>query len=164
MSSHDNRRNKNCSERSVQTALMLHILGHWAFFALAMGAYLYFIEVLSGDPTKVWSNLLHRHGPTIVAMLVFSPIILRDICKLSNRFAGPIVRLRRGMQELADGQPVKPIHFRERDFWLDLATNFNRIAERLRVSQGESATGCNPATVAPDVKSESNASLHDAAC
>ena len=131
MAENQDRRNKQMSEQSVQGALLLHILGHWAFFVFAMGVYLYFVEMLSGDQVNVWKNVQQRHGPTLLAVIVFAPIVIRDVCKLTNRFAGPIVRLRRSMQELADGKSVKPIKFRDRDFWPDLAINFNRIAERV---------------------------------
>ena len=76
--------------------------------------------------------MIGRHSPTVLAVLVLAPIFLRDLCKLTNRFAGPLVRLRRAMKDLADGREVAPIHFREGDFWQDLADDFNRAAERVQ--------------------------------
>jgi hypothetical protein len=30
---------------------------------------------------------------------------------------------------------VEPIHFRDHDFWKDLATDFNRVAARVRAAE-----------------------------
>ena len=127
-------RKKQFVDRAVQGTLLLHIVGHWAFFLFAAGALLLFVEMVVGDPRDAWRGLVHRHGPTVLTVLVLAPIFIRDLCKLSNRFAGPMVRLRRAMRDLADGREVSPIHFRERDFWKDLATDFNRVVAHVQAS------------------------------
>jgi hypothetical protein len=104
------------------------------FFLLAAAALLFFIEMLTGDPRDAWANLLYRYAPTVLVVLVLAPIFIRDFCKLSNRFVGPMVRLRRAMRDLAEGREVSPIHFRTRDFWKDLAADFNRVVERVQAS------------------------------
>jgi signal transduction histidine kinase len=123
------------------------------FFLLATGLYLAMIEMLSGDPQNFWKNLQYRHGPTLLAVLVLSPIMLRDMCKLSNRFAGPIVRLRRGLNDLAAGKRVATMKFRDRDFWQDLANEFNQVAERLRDAESRAALQQNAPGAVPPVAS-----------
>ena len=44
------------------------------------------------------------------------------------------------MQELADGKRVKPIHFRDGDYWQDLADSFNAIAARMDESAARSGS------------------------
>ncbi len=127
-------RKKQFVDRAVQGTLLLHIVGHWVFFLFATGTLLLFVEMLIGDPRDAWRNLLHRHTPTVLVVLVLAPIFLRDLCKLSNRFAGPMVRLRRAMRDLAEGREVSPVHFRQRDFWQDIATDFNRVVQRVQTS------------------------------
>jgi hypothetical protein len=51
---------------------------------------------------------------------------------LSNRFVGPLVRLRRSMRKLARGEHVDPICFRDNDFWHDFANEFNAVAARVQ--------------------------------
>lgn len=132
MASNTNQRQTHFVDRTVQGAILLRILAHWALFLFAAGVFLFFIELLAGDPRDAGKNLLSRHGPTVLAILVLAPILIRDLCRLTNRFAGPIVRLRRAMHDLAEGREVSPIHFRERDFWKDLAIDFNRVVERVQ--------------------------------
>jgi hypothetical protein len=43
-----------------------------------------------------------------------------------------MVRVRRMLGQLAAGEPTDPLHFREGDFWNDVANNFNAIRARLQ--------------------------------
>lgn len=72
-----------------------------------------------------------RHAPPVLAALLVLPVIAYDTIRLSNRLVGPMVRLRRAMRSLANGEPVKPVHFRKGDFWQDLAEEFNAVAARV---------------------------------
>ena len=60
-------------------------------------------------------------------MLLLLPVFLRDTLKLSNRFAGPMYRLRIALQSLAAKQSASPIKFRAGDFWQEATTDFSRI-------------------------------------
>ena len=151
MSEQKKQRKKKFVDRAVQGTLLLHIVGHWTFFLFATGALLLFVEMVVGDPRNAWGNLLHRHGPTVLTVLVLAPIFIRDLCKLSNRFAGPMVRLRRAMHDLAEGREVSPIHFRKHDFWKDITVDFNRVVERVQAST----------TLTDDATSPHDVSSHD---
>lgn len=118
-------------DRDVQGAILLRLVTHLAVFLFVTGVFLIFIEMVAA-PRDAVKNLLPRHGPTLFAMLVLAPIFIRDLCKLTNRFAGPMVRLKRAMHDLAEGREVAPVHFRQRDFWQDIASDFNRIVERVQ--------------------------------
>jgi hypothetical protein len=123
-----NRRKANYVDKGVQGAILRRIVTHWILFLVAGGVLLFFVELVSGEPRSATSNMLKRHGPTALAVLVLTPILIRDLCKLTNRFVGPIVSLRRAMHELAEGNRVSPIQFRVDDFWQELANDFNRLA------------------------------------
>ena len=43
-----------------------------------------------------------------------------------------MLRLRRAMRELARGEDVQPVRFRDGDFWHDFAEEFNAIAARIQ--------------------------------
>jgi hypothetical protein len=124
-------RKRHFVDRAVQGSILLRLVAHWALFLVAAGVLLYFIELVAGDPRDAARNALARHRPTVLAVLVLAPIFLRDLCKLTNRFAGPMVRLRRAMRDLAEGRDVAPIKFRDGDFWKDLADEFNRVLQRV---------------------------------
>jgi hypothetical protein len=127
---------------------------HWLIFLVAVGAFLLFLEAIDGEPSDAWENMLRRHGPSVLFVLVLSPIYIRALCKLTNRFAGPMVRVRRGMHDLAEGRDVAPIHFRPGDFWQDLATDFNQVAERLRASRQAGSPAPSPQCEEDDCESE----------
>lgn len=66
-------------------------------------------------------------------LLLLAPIFAYDLLRLSNRFVGPIFRLRRELRRLSNGEPVTMIDFREGDFWHDTADSFNRVREELEM-------------------------------
>lgn len=72
--------------------------------------------------TRMWA----KFSLSFVASLLLIPIVAIDCIRLSNRFAGPMFRLRRAMKEAADGKTVRPIKLRDGDFWFDFAEDFNR--------------------------------------
>ena len=63
-------------------------------------------------------------------MLVL-PVVMFDMSRLTNRFAGPLFRLRGSMRRLARGERVDPVHFRENDYWQEIAEEFNAIVARI---------------------------------
>lgn len=126
------KRTKNFIDRSVQGSVLLRLVAHWMLFLVTAGAFLFFVELLTSDPRDAGRNVWLRYGPVSLTVIVLGPIFLHDLCKVTNRIAGPILRLRKAMRELADGQDVAPIEFREGDFWQDLAVEFNRVLERVQ--------------------------------
>lgn len=73
------------------------------------------------DDTIYW-------GPGLVLLV---PAFAYDLLRVSNRFAGPIFRLRREMRRLADGESKYTLSFREDDYWNELADVFNELREEL---------------------------------
>jgi hypothetical protein len=152
----NNLRRRYFTDRAIQGSVLLHVTGYWLVFLFAAAAFLLFSEMLSGDPRDAWQNLPRRYGPTALAVLVLGPIFLRDLCKLTNRFTGPMARLRRAMRDLAEGREVAPIHFRNGDFCQDLASDFNRVIERMQAARAggppaDSLSGRNPPSDSTDL-------------
>jgi hypothetical protein len=56
------------------------------------------------------------------------------VLRLSNRFVGPVGRLRKGLKDLASGNRTEPLLFRDDDFWRDMAGDFNEVAAKLAVA------------------------------
>jgi methyl-accepting chemotaxis protein len=126
------KRRRNFVDRAVQGALLLHVVGDWLMFLFTAAIFLLLIEMLTGEPRDAWQAMLRRHGPTMWVALILAPIFIYDLFKLTNRFAGPMVRLRREMRNLAEGREVSPIRFRDGDFWQDMAADFNRVVQRVQ--------------------------------
>lgn len=71
------------------------------------------------------------HWPILLMMVAFLPFALNDAVRFSNRFAGPIYRLRCELKRFENSQPMNRIKFRKRDFWHDLAESMNRVSTRI---------------------------------
>ncbi|MGI9456341.1 MAG: hypothetical protein ACR2NU_07250, partial [Aeoliella sp.] len=59
------------------------------------------------------------------------PLAILHILRFTHRFAGPIVRLRRSMRELAAGEAPPRLKFRDLDYWQELADDYNSLADAL---------------------------------
>ena len=129
------RRRQMLCDREVQGALMLRVVMYWLFCLLTITLMLVCWSVISGPPRRfslLVTDLYHRYAPALAASLLVLPIVMLDVVRLSNRFVGPIKRLRDGMTALAEGAEVTPMKFRDRDFWMQLADLFNTIAVKKR--------------------------------
>ncbi|HUY34112.1 MAG TPA: hypothetical protein VMV69_15295 [Pirellulales bacterium] len=124
-------------DRSVQGAFMLRATLHWLACVLSLSV-VYVAVSLLVEPVRlifpdvegIWFLL----APAVVTTLLLLPVIVYDTIKLTHRLVGPLLRLRRAMRELAAGQPVERIRFRDGDFWREFADEFNAIADRIERS------------------------------
>ena len=78
-----------------------------------------------------------RHGLTFVVLFLLLPAFLWDTMRVSHRFAGPVLRLRRMMRELSLGEDPGELRFRDGDFWMELGDYFNDIRSRLHIARVE---------------------------
>lgn len=58
--------------------------------------------------------------------------------RLTNRFAGPIVRLRKALRSIANGEDITELKLRSGDYWFEMADEFNSVMQRLS-QQGQLA-------------------------
>jgi hypothetical protein len=128
-----NRRSYFFVDREVQGALMLRTAVYWLFCLISISLMLICWAAYSGPPRRfidLVTELYFRFGPAMAASLILLPIVLTDVLRMSNRFVGPVVRLRAALRELAENRPAQPLNFRDDDFWRDMATDFNKAAAR----------------------------------
>jgi len=117
----------------VQGAIVRRVITYWACCVLFV-----VIPLCIGNTFRrpdllfyeQFGNLWYQYWPVLVCMACMLPFFLLDALKLSNRFAGPLFRLRRHMHLLAEDKQVEPLIFREEDFCHEMALDFNRILER----------------------------------
>jgi hypothetical protein len=132
-------------DRSVQGALVRRLLLQWfMFFTIAVIVMPFWELILSGDlttPSMVAMKESWKHtAPMFVFLLALLPAFAWDTVKLSNRFAGPIYRIRQVIRSAAAGEKVQPIKLRHGDFWQDVADDVNTLFEQLPSQrQGETA-------------------------
>jgi hypothetical protein len=123
-------------DRAVQGLLLARAALYWAFCIVMLTLVLLCWRVLTGPSRPLHVHLDHlwfHYQPVFLATAMILPVVMLDVLRLSNRFAGPMLRIRFAMKRLADGDPnVGPLYFRKNDFWHDFSDSFNRLLERLQ--------------------------------
>jgi hypothetical protein len=121
-------------DSQVQGALARRIILHWLFFVCVCWGVPLFVQLVLAPSRPVEQTLRliwTTQGPLMLAMVFLLPVFVIDTIKLSHRFTGPILNLRRALQEVAAGQPPRKLQVRQNDFWQDLASDYNVLAARL---------------------------------
>ena len=125
------RRRQKFIDFEVQSSLVVRLCFHWVVFLTTTAITMFFWIRLTEGPTDDWSATWSRFGsmvmPLVLVSLALLPPFILDAVKLSNRFSGPIFRLRKTLALLAKGQSVRPLEFRSNDFWRGLASDFNKV-------------------------------------
>ncbi len=136
MSNANNRpKRKQLLTDRVQVALMVRATSYWLYCLLTLTLMTLCWRIANTEPQTFHSHLhaLKRDfAPAAAASLILLPIVLIDVLRFSNRFTGPMVRVRRMLKSMIEGQPVQPIAFRDGDFWDDFAIDINGVAARLQ--------------------------------
>jgi hypothetical protein len=133
-------RKQNYIDSHVQGALMRRICAHWVIFFLVTALAIICLQALMGDPAKTIADRIRFEANEFVFMgiVMFSlfPAFMLDTIRFSNRFVGPIARLRRFMRDLKAGK-TDHCSFRDNDFWNDMASEFNEVADLVAAQQAE---------------------------
>jgi len=134
------RRIKHFIDSNVQGALARRIILHWLAF-LSVASFVAFVLQVLSNPFRPLSDhfqdLWWSQGPFLVVMVFLLPVFILDSIKLSHRFAGPIFSLRRTIRAVAQGEAPRKLKFRRRDFWHDLADDYNAMLVRLGAIEEE---------------------------
>jgi nitrogen fixation/metabolism regulation signal transduction histidine kinase len=134
------RRKKHFVDSCVQGSLARRIIAHWLVFLMVAAAVSFVLQVLTNpfQPLEEHArNAWWTHGPFLLVSVFLLPVFVMDTIKLSNRFAGPVYSLRRAMREVVQGKPPRRLKFRKRDFWHDLADDYNALLVRLDLLKEE---------------------------
>jgi methyl-accepting chemotaxis protein len=71
-------------------------------------------------------------GVMAVQAVVFIPLVVWLALRSSHRVAGPLVRIRKGLRQLTDGDFNVRVTLRKGDALTEIADDINRLAESLR--------------------------------
>ena len=132
------------------------ILRRTALYATACGLYfaviLIFSESLSNPEQSITAATLQCVDEMIYwlpGLAILAPVIAYDILRITNRFTGPVFRLRRELTRLAEGQEVQPMVFREDDYWREMSEIFNRIRDEMIELRSAKQESANAASAVP---------------
>ena len=122
----------------VQGALVLRAVLYWAVCLITITLMILCWRIVTGPARLFYTHfddMWFHFGPAVVASTLLLPLLIVDMLRLSNRFVGPLFRLRRAMRALARGEYVEPVEFRGGDFWQEIADEFNTLAARVQGTQ-----------------------------
>lgn len=130
----------------MQGALVRRVLFHWCIFFAVTAIALTAVPALTGDPaipfSERFSAELGKLVTLSVLMLALLPAFMLDTVRFSNRFVGPIARMRSSLRKLSQTKQADKIQFRGNDFWSEMADEFNNIVDLVesQKSEAESST------------------------
>ena len=138
----NHKRKQNYVDSAVQGALLKRIVLHWfSFFAVAAIAIIMLQAMLSGPQGEPLSQRIMQEASefTLVGLILICifPAFLLDSIRFSNRFVGPVGRLRKYLHQLGQDKDTSRVGFREGDFWSEMADEFNLVAELVENQQKE---------------------------
>lgn len=129
---------------TVQWSIAGRIISHWLVLLMCLVSINMMVAVLTSiGQTSFMGALMtaaQQEIRTFCVMLLILPMFLRDTLKLSNRFAGPMYRLRTALKSMAEDDMPTPIKFRTGDFWQEAATDFNTVRSKYESLEKENET------------------------
>lgn len=130
-------------DRSVQGNLIRRVILYWLLCMLVVTNMAVCWLVIPKNPssfgelTRMTYNIL---GPILTTSIFVVPLIIIDLVRMSNRFAGPVYRLHKEIKRLADGHEATPIQLRKGDHWQNVASDFNRMLDRFQQEEVRECT------------------------
>ncbi len=132
------RRKRLFVDKHVQTAVLLRVFVYWFSCVLFVS-----IPLVIGrafvEPDRLLVEQLvpfcKQYWPIFITATLLLPFLLYDALRVTNRFAGPVFRLRRELERFGEGSDIEPIRFRKRDFWQDLAEQTDQLVQRVKEAE-----------------------------
>jgi hypothetical protein len=118
-----------------QTRLTVRIALYLVLFLVVLVNFLFVWRLATqgmDNPGEKFVGMLRDYLPVGICLLVLVPVMAWDAIRFSHRLVGPMVRFRRTMQSVAQGEPVRPVKLREGDYLTDLRDDFNQMLEALQ--------------------------------
>ncbi len=118
----------------IQGRLTTWLVSFWIIHQLVLWhtlfAYQYAQQRLAGAGdahtlTELYGEFLGQYYPLMICSLALLPVFCLDLIRLTHRVAGPLVRIQRTLREMAQGEPVQPIHLRKGDLLDELVDAVN---------------------------------------
>lgn len=130
-------------DRHVQGVLVGRVLLYWSgiliYFGLSIGCF-HWWQNPEWTLSEHLGAMLEQVLPCLPTLLLLLPLVIFDIVRLSNRFAGPVYRLRKHLNDLSQDSQVSPLHFRDEDYWQKLAEPINLLQQKILVLEHQVQT------------------------
>lgn len=128
-----NRRFRVIADLKLQGLLCLRVAVYWLICQSTIVLTILGFQLLGGASSDAAAEGTpwHYFVPAITVSICVLPIMLLDLVLFSNRFAGPMMRTRRQLREMAAGAQVSDLHFRRNDYYEDLSHNLNVLRNQI---------------------------------
>jgi hypothetical protein len=117
----------------LQGTIIKRVIVYWLCALASLATSLVISRIIAG--ARLDLELLVTIGkdlfPALVISLLPLPLVIRDTLRATHRFAGPMLRIRRGLAELAREGKSPAIVAREGDAWPNCIADFNDLAKQL---------------------------------
>lgn len=130
----NHRRKAAYVDPEVQGALARRISIHWLLYTALAATLVVGLKWMANPFIPLTDHVVAAwwtYGPIMLVLLCLAPVFVFDAVRLSNRFTGPVLRLRNATKQLANGHQPRKIKLRHGDFWSELADDFNQVVDRL---------------------------------
>lgn len=121
-------------DQAVQGGIALRLTVYWLCSIIMAFVMMVVVQCVMDPLTPFFTQLSRAQAavfPVVASFLLLLPMVLRDLTRLTNRFAGPVVHLKRALRDLRDETFRGELKFREGDYWHDLADEFNLLASQV---------------------------------
>jgi hypothetical protein len=133
------KRKKLFVDPEVQRLLILRVIAYW-LACMATLEILRLTWVIASGPEQptffaYFVNYDWRDvgGRLLIASVLLVPIVW-DMLSFSNRFAGPVFRMRRILRDVAKSGTIEHLRLRNGDYWHGMANDLNAALQRLASS------------------------------
>jgi hypothetical protein len=115
----------------LQGTLLRRVALYWFLAIGTFAAALFATKLLWGatQDSSLAKEILQLLLPACAISLLPLPLVFRDLLRVTHRFAGPMLRIRRGINELAETGKSLPITAREGDAWPECIADFNKLVQ-----------------------------------
>ncbi len=127
-------RHKLLVDAEVQGSLLRRTAMYGTSCALYFMVILVFTESMSDPQATIGDALggcLNESIYWLPGLAILAPIISYDLLKFTNRFTGPVARLRTEMRRLTEDKSDDRLCFREDDYWVEMADVFNDLRDEV---------------------------------
>ena len=118
-----------------QTRLSSRIMCYLIVFLIVLCNFLFVWKLVEEgplDPLQQFNDMMRTYFPVFVCLIALLPVMVWDTVRFSHRLVGPIVRFRKTMQAIANGESVRPIKLRGNDYLTEMRDDFNKMLEELQ--------------------------------
>lgn len=111
-------------------------IGYVAAILLFLSAWIGVVDQ-PRSPADFWQKLMTLGLPTLAGSALFLPLLFFHSARFSNRFSGPLYRIRKTLSALSRGETSEHLILRKDDYWEDLADDVERISQYIDQLQRE---------------------------